>query len=74
MTGEIAVNDETDEGLISKVHKQLIQLNIKKYNAGKNQAEDLNDLFRRRHTDGQYAYEKMLNVTNQQGNANQSLN
>ena len=28
----------------------------------------------RRHTDGQYAYEKMLNVTNQQGNTNQNLN
>ena len=35
LMGEIAVNDETDEGLISKVHKQLIQLNIKKYNTGK---------------------------------------
>ena len=28
--GEISVNDKTDKGLISKMYKQLIQLNIKK--------------------------------------------
>ena len=28
--------------------------------------------FQRRHTDGQQAHEKMLNITNQQGNANQN--
>ena len=27
--------------------------------------------FQRRHTDGQQKYEKMLNITNHQGNANQ---
>ena len=30
--------------------------------------------FQRRHTDGQPAYEKMLNITNYQGNENQSHN
>ena len=28
--------------------------------------------FQRRHTDGQQAHEKMLNMTNHQGNANQN--
>ena len=30
--------------------------------------------FQRRHTDGQEAHEKMLNITNYQGNANQNYN
>ena len=30
--------------------------------------------FQRRHTDGQEVHEKMLNITNHQGNANQSHN
>ena len=30
--------------------------------------------FQRRHTDGQQAHEKMLNITNDQGNANQNCN
>ena len=29
-------------------------------------------LFQRRHTDGQQTHEKMLNITNHQGNANQN--
>ena len=30
--------------------------------------------FQRRHTNGQQAHEKMLNITNYQGNANQNHN
>ena len=30
--------------------------------------------FRRRHTDGQQAHEKMLSISNHQGNANQNHN
>lgn len=30
--------------------------------------------FQKRHTDGQQAHEKILNVTNHQGNANQNHN
>ena len=30
--------------------------------------------FQRRHTDGQQAHEKMLNITNHQGNANRKHN
>ena len=35
-------NDVTDKGLISKIHKQLIQLNIKNKKQSKKWTEDLN--------------------------------
>ena len=40
----------------------------------KEQAEDINTYFSTRHTDDQQAHEKMLNIINHQGNANQTHN
>jgi len=56
-------NDVTDKGLISKIYKQLTQLNIKKKKVIK--WEDLNSHFSKEDTQmGQEEHQKMCNITN----------
>ena len=62
--GKIFANDMTDNGLIPKTHKQLIQLNIKKFGLKMDRRYE-QTLFQRQHTDGQQAQENMLNIINQ---------
>ena len=53
--------------------KQLIQLNIKKKKPDQKMERRI-EFFQRGNADGKQAYEKMPNVTNYQGNANQNHN
>ena len=75
---KIFANDATDKGLISKIHKQLIQLNIKKKKKKKNYQKMGRrpkwTFLHKRYTDGQLAHEKMFNIANYQRNVNQNNN
>ena len=59
--------------LISKIYKDSYN-SIAKKKIIKKMAKDLNRHFSRRHTNGQQVHEKVLNITNHQGNANQNHN
>ena len=53
------------KGLIFKIYKQLKQLNIKKKKKNwSKMARRSKQIFLQRHTVGQEAHEKMLNITN----------
>ena len=64
---KIFTNDVTDKGFISKIHKQIIQLNNKNNNKKPNQKmgrRPKQTFLQRRHTDGQYIHEKTFNILN----------
>ena len=63
---KIFANEVTDRGLISKIYKYLLQLNIK---TNKQHHQEIGrrskkTILQRRHTDGQKTHEMMFNITN----------
>ena len=71
---KIFANEATDQGLISKIYKQLMQLSIKKQPNQNTGRRSKQTFLQRRHSEGQKSHEKMLNITNCQRNANQNFN
>ena len=69
---KIFANEVIDMELVSKIHKQLMQLIMEKTTKSKMVRRLKQTFLQRRHIDDQQAHEKMLNVAIYQGNANRT--
>ena len=71
---KITANKATDKEFISKIYKQLLQLNSRKIDDPiKKRAKELNRHFFKEDIQMANKHEKMLNITHYQRNANQRL-
>ena len=73
---KITVNKATDKQLISKIYKQLLQLNSRKINdtIKKIGPKTKQTFLQRRHRDCYQTPEKVFNISHYQRNANQNHN